>query len=142
MAQSISLSQKKFVKSDNIFDALKNRRCYATTGDRILLEFSIDGLQMGECENKSKKDKLSIGLKVWGTDSLLRMEILRFRFNLNSAFIPILSDFPNSETTDASYDIEDEFIGRCMYYARIMQSPLSWPDMAWTSPIWIEDMSK
>jgi hypothetical protein len=33
---------------DAVFDALKARRCYGTTGARILLEFSVAGLLMGE----------------------------------------------------------------------------------------------
>ncbi|MEM8863350.1 MAG: DUF3604 domain-containing protein, partial [Chloroflexota bacterium] len=32
---------------DAIFDAHKNRRCYATTGERMLLTFSLNGGQMG-----------------------------------------------------------------------------------------------
>ncbi|MEM9776776.1 MAG: DUF3604 domain-containing protein, partial [Chloroflexota bacterium] len=32
---------------DAIFDALKNRRCYATTGERMLLEITLNGNVMG-----------------------------------------------------------------------------------------------
>lgn len=32
---------------DSVFDALKNRRCYATTGQRMLLDFSANGQPMG-----------------------------------------------------------------------------------------------
>lgn len=33
---------------DAIFDALLARRCYATTGERILMEFEVNGAMMGE----------------------------------------------------------------------------------------------
>ncbi|NIS74992.1 MAG: DUF3604 domain-containing protein, partial [Deltaproteobacteria bacterium] len=32
----------------SIYDALRARRCYATTGERIIVEFWVDGHFMGE----------------------------------------------------------------------------------------------
>ena len=137
-----------------IFDAIRRRRCYATTGERILVEFSVNGVDMGGCGQARQGDTLKIALNVWGTDLLVRVEILRFRFGLDSVFQPIFSEAPRpeapththlaggpqQETTDAAIEVEDEFTDSCMYYARVTQEPLEWPAMAWTSPVWIDSL--
>lgn len=123
---------------EKIFDAIRNKHCYGTTGERILIDFSVDSINMGCTGQKKKGQKLSIKLQVWGTTLLIRVEVLRFRFGLDTSFAMILSESPRPETMDALFEIEDEFTGNCMYYARITQEPLDWPGMAWTSPVWID----
>jgi hypothetical protein len=66
------------------------------------------------------------------------VEVLRYRFGVDEAFYPILSQAPRPESLNASYELEDEFTGSCLYYARVTQEPLAWPGMAWTSPVWID----
>lgn len=121
-----------------IFDALRCRRCYATTGERILVEFTIDGLEMGSSGQRKRGTPVTIMLNVWGTDTLLRVEILRYRFGMDISFVPVVSTFPRPENTDAMVSYDDLVETSCMYYARVIQEPLAWPAMAWTSPIWID----
>jgi hypothetical protein len=121
-----------------IFDALRDRQCYATTGERILVDFSIAGTTMGSSAKVLKGKTVKINLHVWGTASLIRVEILRFRFGLDSSFITIFSESPRPETMDAAFELEDEVLRNCIYYARVVQEPLEWPAMAWTSPVWLE----
>ena len=137
---------------EGVFDALGERRCYATTGERIRLEFSVDDVPMGGCAKRAGGSSVHLALDVWGTDLLLHVEILRHRFGVDSAFVPILSQpprldpaaghigagGPHPETTDASYRLEDAITGPCVYYARVTQEPLEWPGMAWSSPVWID----
>jgi hypothetical protein len=132
----------KTLTREKIFDAIRNRQCYATTGERILIDFSIDSIMMGDTGQKKKGQKLTIKLQVWGTDLLLRVEILRFRHGIDSTFNTILSEPPRPETTDIAYEIKDTVTSFCLYYARVTQEPLDWPNMAWTSPIWIEVKDK
>lgn len=120
-----------------IFDALRQRRCYATTGERILLDFSLDELKMGECGQKSRAAEVNLTLDVRGTEILLRVEILRHRFGIDTAFIPVASVSPRPESRDATVTFRDKIESDCMYYARITQFPLEWPGMAWASPIWV-----
>jgi len=126
---------------DALFDALRQRHCYATTGERILIDFDVDGIPMGQSESRRPGSLIKVTLRVWGTELLLRVDILRFRFGVDDAFQPLLSDAPRPESTDACYGIEEAFEGPCMYYARVVQEPLEWPGMAWTSPIWIDPPS-
>ncbi len=121
-----------------IYDALKDRACYATTGERILLDFSVNGTPHGGEICCGDGGPLAIGLSVWGTAVLLRVEILRFRFGKDEDFIPAYTAFPKPETMDFTIKLEEEFSGPCMYYARITQEPLEWPGMAWSSPVWID----
>ncbi len=123
---------------DGIFDALRQRRCYATTGERILLEFTVDGLEMGSAGKRKHGDRLNITLNVWGTDTLLRVDLLRYRFGVDAAFLPVISSAPRPESMEAAIAISDVVEASCLYYARVVQAPLAWPAMAWTSPIWIE----
>lgn len=128
----------KGLTRESVFDAIRSRQCYATTGERILIDFSVDGIQMGCCEKRKKCQKLAIRLQVWGTSLLLRLEILRYRFGIDKNFVPIESIAPRPESMDGLIEIEDEFQASCIYYARVTQKPLERPAMAWTSPIWID----
>lgn len=123
---------------EGIFDALKARRSYATTGEKILIDFEINGVFMGETLKAEEGGELDIRLKVWGTNMLVRVDILRFRFGVDASFAPVLSEAPRPESMDAEFELKESVSGSCMYYARIVQEPLKWPDMAWTTPIWIE----
>jgi len=125
---------------EGVFDAMRARRCYATTGERILLDFTVNGLAMGQEGVSKRGDELKIVLKVWGSDMILRVEVLKYVFGRKS-FTTVISNAPRPEAMDASYEVIDKFDGPCMYYARVMEQPLSWPGMAWTSPIWIDEVS-
>jgi hypothetical protein len=123
-----------------VFDAIRERACYATTGERILMTFDVKNTPMGgECAAEPG-ERVRLRLAAWGTDLLVRVEILRYRFGVDTAFVPILGELPNrdSQGLDASYEIDDVVEGPCMYYARVVQEPLSWPAMAWSSPVWVD----
>jgi hypothetical protein len=107
-----------------------------------LIEFTIDGTGMGEAVRCRPGAKLKIGLRVWGTATLLRVEILRYRFNADRQFLPVISDSPRPEAWEAAYELEDDAAVPSLYYARVTQEPIEWPDMAWSSPIWIDALGK
>lgn len=139
-----------------LFDALHARHCYATTGERILLEFSVDGVQMGQQERRPTDQKLSIRLKVWATAGLIRVDILRCRFGTDHEFRLIHSESPRAATgtgvndprsaglqtmvLDHAVELDDADPrpGPAAYYARVVQEPVDWPGMAWSSPVWID----
>ncbi len=131
---------------DAVFQAIRARRCYATTGERILVEFQVAGTSMGQTMTARAGDKLAIAVTVYGTTPLTSVEVLRYRFGVDHGFVPIITE-KGSGSLDASFSAEDEFAGRCMYYARIFQQPYPgipqednehYPGAAWSSPIWVE----
>ena len=121
-----------------LFKAIRNRRCYATTGERILVDFTVDKLPMGSVGKRRRGAEVNILLKIWGTDKLLRVDILRHRFGVDKGFVPLVSMCPKPESMDASISCRDTIEYPCLYYARVVQEPLMWPAMAWTSPVWID----
>lgn len=123
---------------DGIFDAILHRHCYATTGERILIEFAVDDLDMGAGGERHRGDRLNVTLNVWGTDKLLRVDIMRYRYGMDKTFLPVISTAPRPESMEAMLTFADVIENSCLYYARVVQDPLAWPAMAWTSPIWIE----
>ncbi|MFW5858235.1 MAG: DUF3604 domain-containing protein, partial [Planctomycetota bacterium] len=123
---------------EDVFDALRARRCYATTGERILVDFAVDGEPMGGTIRRAPGTTLSVAVTVRATALINRVEVLRHRFGVDAGFVPVLSLSPRPESLDAAATLEEAFEGPCMYYARVTQEPLTWPDMAWTSPVWVD----
>jgi hypothetical protein len=121
-----------------VFDAIRARRCYGTTGERILLDFSVNGMPMGGVLKVPRGTPLTARVQVWGTTVLTRIEILRFRFLVDAGFLPVLSSGPRPEATDADITVSDVATGSLMYYVRVCQEPVDRPAMAWSSPIWVD----
>lgn len=122
---------------EGIFEAIRGMRCYATTGERILLEFNIEGAGIGETKNISAGTEANIVLKTWGTESLLRVEILRYRFGIDENFQPVESHAPRNGARDHEIRTKEIIEHDTVFYGRVVQEPLDWPGMAWTTPIWI-----
>ena len=97
-----------------IFAALKARRCYGTTGARIVVRFSIS-------------DAGKMNIEVAGTAALDRVEVVQ-DLELWRTLAP---EDPNQSTLKSTLDIEAR---RGMFYLRVFQKD---GERAWTSPIWI-----
>lgn len=129
---------------DSIIEALYNRRCYATTGARIVLNFSIAGCSMGAELSAKVKPGLAINRyisgTVAGTGMLKKVELIR-----NGAVIHTWNTIKASELTFDFDDSEDP--SKCVliseltnqpfiyYYIRVLQED---KHIAWSSPIWID----
>lgn len=59
-----------------IFDALWNRRCYGTNGERIILDFRLNGLEMGT-EGPDQGATRKMEALVHGTEEIERIDIIR-----------------------------------------------------------------
>lgn len=111
-----------------IFAALKNRRCYATTGARIQLQFQINGRMMGsELTIDETGNAPRVSAWVQGTADLAKVEIVK-----NNA--PVYSVSPSGATmeidwTDRHVDAEENY-----YYLRVEQVD---GHKAWSSPVWV-----
>ena len=127
----------------NIFEALHNRHCYATTGERIVVVFFLAGHPMGTELTTATKPGLHINRHlsgcIAGTAPLKKVELVR-----NGEVIKTLT--PKANFIDFEYDDLEELSKVCLkapstnalfafYYLRVTQAD---GHMAWSSPIWVD----
>ncbi|MCL5103605.1 MAG: DUF3604 domain-containing protein [Armatimonadetes bacterium] len=115
----------KDLTRESIWDAWWNRRVYATTTERIYIDFKIDGHEMGE--EYATKGKPKISYTVYGCDDNFDV------FLLKNCEVMKKSSTSNGEV---KVDLRDEdFQGDSYYYLRVVQKDVEW---AWSSPIWVD----
>jgi hypothetical protein len=113
-----------------IFDALYNRRCYATSGVPIRIDFRIDRHLMGSEIEIDDRPRISADIR--GTEELHTVQVVRSgKAFFSRSFGELLS------THDAHLELVDDVIepGEThYYYLRVIQRD---ENMAWSSPIWV-----
>jgi hypothetical protein len=139
----------------SLFEALRARRNYATTGVRIVLEFTAAGAPMGSII-EDFEGALTMQVSVEGTAAIDRVEIVR---NLVDTFAAVrLEQDPEgksgvftlyeprepqgkrrlelADTRLLSFRMvdEDQLPGETSYYVRVTQAD---GHQAWSSPIWV-----
>lgn len=109
-----------------IFSALKRRRCYATTGGRILLFFAIEGAPMGS-EVIAGQEGIRGTAEVKGTAEIESVTIVKNNQDW------LVRPGNSCEITIPFADRQ----ARCgdFYYVRVRQRD---GELAWASPIWIK----
>lgn len=128
---------------DALLLGLSNRTCYATTGERIVLGYSIAGVQMGSELNTKTKPGLEFNRHITGfvCGTAPIKEILFIRNGV--AFHTI-----HPKATNYEFEFDDsEHLSKLVlessddrppfvyYYMRILQED---GHIAWASPIWID----
>jgi hypothetical protein len=112
-----------------VFDALYQRRCYATTGEPIVLDFTLDGHPMGsELTSAQVSDEPKIGVAVEACANVDRIEICK-----NGHFVARGLGMTPQERWDW-VDMDFDPGADNYYYVRVTQVD---GEMAWASPIWI-----
>ncbi len=112
-----------------VFEALRSRRCYATTGARIILRFDVCGTPMGGTVRLASPDEpRHVAVSVIGTYRIDRVDILKNCEMLWSK---------KAEDERLEWCVTDD--SRCapsdFYYLRVFQADGA---RAWSSPIWME----
>ncbi|CDR35095.1 DUF3604 domain-containing protein [Criblamydia sequanensis] len=128
----------------SLAEALYKRSCYATTGERMLLGYSIAGTSMGGEISTADKPGLIINRHISGyaagTTALKKIEIIR-----NGEVIHTIhpkntyhQDFAYDDSEDLStiaLDAKDKKPPFVFYYVRVTQED---GHIAWGSPLWID----
>lgn len=113
---------------EGVWEALKARRVYGTTGSRIVVTFNLNGKPMGsDVRLDLAVQSRNLSVAVHGTDILQRMEIIRDGAEF-ATWLPDTLDFSASATDDSP------LVGTSFYYLRVTQLD---GEMAWSSPIWV-----
>lgn len=127
----------------NVFDALYNRNCYATTGERIILGISLANMPMGSQLDSMTKPGLVVNRHisgyVAGTCPLATVELIRngqvlTTFETDSHYIDFVYD-DMSPLGDVAINAGDKSAPFVFYYLRVTQED---GHMAWSSPIWVD----
>lgn len=124
-------------------DALYNRSCYATTGERIILGLYLAGMPMGSETSTGTKHGLRINRHlsgyVAGTAPIKKLEIIRNgkvikTFESDTYWLEFTYDdmTPIEKVVIDAKDKKPSFV---YYYIRFTQED---GHMAWSSPIWID----
>jgi len=121
--------------SDDIYEGLYNRRCYATTGERIIADATLNGYPIGSEIYLSPLEKRNFTVKICGTAPITDVEIIHQGFVLHKFSVP-------ENTMDFYGEYTDDRPGRPLrgiyYYVRARQSD---GGCAWLSPFFVEHIS-
>ena len=138
----------KTLDRHSVFEALRARRCYATTGEKILLDVRVNGAVMGS--EISAATSPVVKVQAIGTNVLEKVEIVKFWKGAPDPFPAVYSVTPNVNET--RFEWKDlTFREDCAYYVRVTQradpaisgkknfgNATGFPsEMAWSSPVWV-----
>jgi len=112
-----------------IFRAIRDRSVYATSGERIFLDFRLNGAMMGgEVKLKSPDVPRVLTIQASGTRKLRSIEIIR-----NGEVVH--TEGPDALDAQLTYEDTDQVKSGTYYYVRVTQSD---GEQAWSSPIWVD----
>lgn len=126
-----------------LIEALYQRSCYATTGERIIVGLSLSGVPMGKETSTSEKPGLVVNRHlsgyVSGTTKLQKIEIVR-NGKVIKTYEPesYFHDFTYDDLTQlekVTFPSKDKKPPFVYYYLRVTQED---GHMAWSSPIWVD----
>ena len=117
----------KELTREAIFDAIKNRRCYATTNSRILGYFNINGNISGSEIDHNINKPLKIKVEFYGSGNIASVQIVKNGKIINST---------TGTGRNIEIELEDSLIekGHNYYYVRMKQTD---NEMAWLSPVFV-----
>lgn len=109
-----------------IIQALRERRCYATTGARIVLDFRVDGHDMG-AELSVSTSEVAVTARVLGTAVIERLEVVCngkvVLTQPGDGCVAAIGETLSIAADQTSY-----------FYLRVTQTD---GHVAWSSPIWV-----
>ncbi|MFO7945302.1 MAG: DUF3604 domain-containing protein [Armatimonadota bacterium] len=122
-----------------IFEAIRERRCYATTGQQILVDFSVNGQMMGRevaVEEIGAENEREIAFKIAGTTAIEKIVVVRNNEDVHTITPEAGTRFVQGTWTDETPFADAVNEHNCVYYyLRITQKN---GHLAWPSPVWID----
>ena len=119
-----------------LFDAMRDRLCYGTTGARISLWFTLDGKPMGSVVKARSGDApREIWVSVLGTGAIDRVEVLRDGEVIHTGH---RRRKDSEDVCQMDWEDRSELRGDSYYAVRVYQED---GEMAWSSPVWVEQQT-
>lgn len=114
---------------NSIFQSMKQRYCYGTSGEPIILNMTLNGLKMGSEAHMDKDEKSEIDIQVKCTAPVKHIDII-----CNGEVV--CRDTPFETCFERSLKWKDNTCeSQAYYYTRITQID---GETAWSSPIWVD----
>ena len=113
---------------ESVYDALRERRCYATTGARIIVDYSVDERQMGsDVPGEGRGERHEIRFDLHGTEMIRRVEVVR------DGKVAWSAEYAAQEVEDGWINDSPEAKEASYYYLKVVQID---GNVAWASPVW------
>lgn len=114
---------------EGIFKALWERRCYGTTGARIILEFSLNDAPMGSEIKLNESTGRKLKVQAEACSPVSKVAIIKNAREIHA-------DEPGRESVSFEWlDSSGRERESDYYYVRLIQDD---GEMAWSSPIWVD----
>ena len=124
--------QATSLDTQTIFNAMYDRRCYATSGVRIVADATLNGHQIGSELKLEPGQERRFQIRIQGTAPIIAVQIVHCGY--------VLADLPvEADQLDFNGEWSDERPGRPLedayYYVRARQAD---GHCAWLSPFWVD----
>jgi len=106
--------------------ALRERRTYATTGARILLDFAVSGTEMG---GTGEADRADCRGAVHAVQPIHRIDIIK------DGKVAYSQQFEGEIDATVDWHDPEAPTGEHFYYLHVVQAD---DQMAWSSPVWVK----
>ncbi len=114
---------------ESVFAAMRQRRTYAATCARIILDFRLNGHWMGEeIRVPSPTVIRRLRVRVQGTADVDRVEIVK-------NCVDVFRYAGRGRTAEFEYTDRERIRNTDFYYVRVIQKD---GEMAWSSPVWVD----
>lgn len=115
----------------DLYEGMKNRYTYGTTGERMILLFECNGSPMGSRVMFDKNHKPTFSIEAGGTSDL--SEVVLCRYDGKQWSEPFKQAITRTERYSGTWT-DQGFDQEAIYYVRLTQAN---GERAWSSPIWV-----
>jgi hypothetical protein len=124
-----------------VFDALRRRRTYGTTGCRLLLDFALNGTPMGGEVGLEPGQAAHLTGRVVGSAPIRFLDVLRGDLDAHEWRVAHRQWFAGDAPLELVLDWTDDAPpAHGLYYLRVRQRDIvhGRVAMAWSSPVWVD----
>ena len=124
-----------------VFDALRRRRTYGTTGCHLLLDFALNGTPMGGEVGLEPGQAAHLTGRVVGSAPIRFLEVLRGDLDAHEWRVAHRQWFAGDAPLELVLDWTDDAPpAHGLYYVRVRQRDIvhGRVAMAWSSPVWVD----